>query len=75
MPSETKRSQVLNISGMSCENCVGHVTRALTRLNGIETAQVSLDTNQAVVIYDPNLVDTAQMLAAVEEEGYEAEAA
>jgi copper chaperone CopZ len=72
MQSEAKRAQVLSIEGMSCENCVEHVTRALIGLNGVETAQVSLVTNRAAVIYDPKLVDLPKMITAVEDEGYRA---
>lgn len=72
MLSETKSTRILKIGGMSCENCVGHVTKALTSLSGVETAQVDLDTGRAIVIYDPKRVDTQKMIRAVEEEGYEA---
>jgi len=66
------QTQTLNIEGMSCAACVGHVTRALTGLDGVETAQVSLEERQALVTYDPARVQAAQMLEAVAEEGYEA---
>ena len=60
-----------NISGMMCDACVGHVTRALLGLNGIQKAEVSLQQNSATVTYDPAKVQIAQMTEAVAEEGYE----
>ena len=66
------QTQTLNVEGMSCAACVGHVTRALEGLDGVQSAQVSLDDKRAVVTYDPARVQTAQMLEAVDEEGYEA---
>ena len=46
------------------------VERALTRLPGVAEAGVNLATEKARVAYDPALVTTAQMQAAVEKAGY-----
>lgn len=67
-------TMTLNIEGMSCEMCVGHVTRALSELDGVKSATVSLPQKTAVVTYDPARVGLGQMTEAVEEEGYEAAA-
>ena len=65
------QTETLDVQGMSCEACVGHVTRALTGLNGVQSAEVSLQNHFAVVIYDPAIVQIPQMLEAVAEEGYQ----
>ena len=62
----------LNVQGMSCEACVGHVTKALLGLDGVQSALVSLADSAAVVTYDPAKVQPAQMQDAVADEGYEA---
>ena len=64
----------LSVQGMMCDACVGHVTRALTALDGVQAANVDLDAAQAAVTYDPAKVSLSQMLTAVEDEGYEASA-
>ena len=61
----------LNITGMMCDACVGHVTRALLGLPGVEKADVSLAENTASVTYDPAQVTLEQMAEAVADEGYE----
>lgn len=66
------QTETLDVQGMSCGACVGHVTRALQALDGVQSAQVSLADEQAVVTYDPAKVQAAQMVEAVVEEGYEA---
>ena len=66
------QTETLDVRGMSCAACAGHVTRALLGLDGVQSAQVSLTENQAVVTYDPVQVQVAQMTEAVAEEGYEA---
>ena len=62
----------LNIKGMMCDACAGHVTRALLGLPGVEKADVSLARSAASVTYDPAQVSLAQMAEAVADEGYEA---
>ena len=64
----------LEITGMSCQNCVGHVTRALESLPGVSSVDVSLEGGRAVVEYDDTRVSVQRMIEAVEEEGYEARA-
>ncbi len=65
-------TQILNVEGMVCDACVGHVTKALQGLDGVQSAQVSLQDKRAVVTYDPAKLQVAQMTDAVAEEGYEA---
>ncbi len=60
----------LKVTGMTCGHCVAAVTKALEGIPGVEKADVSLEKAQAVVSGD---ADTQAMVAAVKEEGYEAE--
>lgn len=64
----------LSVEGMSCGACVGHVVRALRGLDGVQSAEVSLEEGRAVVAYDPARVRVSQMTEAVADEGYEASA-
>lgn len=64
---------VLKVDGMSCAMCVGHVTRALQGVSGVQSAQVDLGAGRASVQHDG--ADVKQMIEAIEEEGYEAQAA
>jgi copper chaperone len=65
-------TQILNVEGMVCDACVGHVTRALQGLDGVQSAQVSLQDKRAFVTYDPAKVQVAQMTEAIADAGYEA---
>lgn len=62
----------LDITGMTCDHCVRSVTNALKDVEGVQTAVVSLDEKRAVVTADE--IDLPALIAAVEEEGYEAAA-
>ena len=60
---------VLKIEGMSCQNCVRHATEALEKVQGVESAQVTLEPGQAVVEHTEQ-VSVQQLTDALEEEGY-----
>ncbi|MEJ2630321.1 MAG: cation transporter [Acidihalobacter sp.] len=60
----------LKITGMSCEHCVRAATKALEGVPGVQSAEVTLTPGGAVVHGE---ADVAALIAAVQEEGYEAE--
>ncbi len=59
-----------DITGMTCDHCVHAVTTALKDVPGVAEARVDLEQKSAVV--DGDGLDVAALIAAVEEEGYEA---
>ena len=61
----------LNVTGMTCDHCVHAVTTALEDITGVSKAIVSLDDKSAKVEIE-GAADVAAMIAAIEEEGYEA---
>lgn len=63
----------LKVTGMMCEACVGHVTRALQQVPGVSGVQVDLEAARATVQHEA--AGTDALLAAVAEEGYEAQVA
>ena len=61
----------LKIEGMTCDHCVHAVQKALSLVQGVRKAEVSLDQKQAVVQSEGPL-DLPAAIQAVEEEGYKA---
>lgn len=61
----------LNVTGMTCDHCVHAVTNALQDVAGVTKAIVSLDDKSAKVEVEGE-ADVSAMIAAIEEEGYEA---
>jgi copper ion binding protein len=59
-----------NVTGMTCDHCVHAVTNAVKEIDGINDVKVSLDEKLARVSGD--LIDVQKVIAAIEEEGYEA---
>jgi Cu+-exporting ATPase len=60
------------IEGMTCASCVGRVEKALGRVDGVETAQVNLATEVAVVTFDPAVATVDDLRSAVGRAGYRA---
>lgn len=57
---------------MTCGNCVRHAREALAAVPGVTDAEVTLEPGRAVVTHgDETTLDS--LIAAVEEEGYDAQ--
>src|SRR5579872_488668 len=66
----------LAIDGMTCGNCARHVTEALQGVDGVRSAVVSLDANQATVRWNTGVhPDTQAVIVAVQKAGFEAKVA
>jgi len=61
-----------DVSGMSCGGCTGSVQRALSKIDGVSHAEVSLRPGSATVLADPQRVTSAQIAAAITGLGYPA---
>src|SRR5437660_1757478 len=62
----------LSIRGMTCAACVARVEKALSRVPGVQDAQVNLLANRGLVQFDPSQASPSQMIDAIENTGYEA---
>ncbi len=65
---QTMKKEIL-VEGMMCQNCVKHVTKALTGVEGVSDVRVSLEEKKAFVEAAPSVSDAA-LKAAVEDAGY-----
>ena len=61
----------LPITGMTCASCANRIERRLNKLDGVQ-ASVNYATEKAAVEFDPQAVRPEQLVAAVEQAGYEA---
>ncbi|UCV02635.1 heavy-metal-associated domain-containing protein [Dechloromonas denitrificans] len=64
---------VIKVGGMSCQGCVKNITGVLSGLAGVASAEVSLEAAEAKVAFDPQTVTRAELLAAIEDAGFDAE--
>ena len=59
-----------SVTGMSCAACSAAVEKAVSRLDGVESAQVNLLANSMVCTYDELKTDPSAVIAAVEKAGF-----
>ena len=64
---------ILNIGGMTCAACVGHVENALKKVDGVVDAAVNLATEKVTVEHVPDAVGIADFRRAVQQVGYQIE--
>jgi len=65
------RQITLPITGMTCANCVATIERNLKKVNGVQSAQVNLSSERAIVEFNPKLTDLGEMIARVQRAGYD----
>lgn len=67
-----KQTQTLEVpvAGMDCAECTQHVRRAIAGLPGVESVDVLLSSEKAIVRLDPKLVALPTIHRAVEDAGY-----
>lgn len=62
----------LNVQGMSCGGCSGKVKKALEAVDGVESADVVLETGVVTVNYQESLsANTEQFQNLIEELGFD----
>ena len=71
MNSKATTELTLPIEGMTCASCVNRIERFLGKTPGVETATVNLATETATVRYQPDQVDRAALVGAIEAAGYD----
>ena len=71
---DTAMTRTLNVTGMMCQHCVAHVTKALEGVAGVSSVSVSLEDGTATVEAAEDVTNEA-LVAAVVDAGYEAKVA
>lgn len=65
------RTEILQISGMTCDGCTSKVAHALKAIPGVHDVVVSLSANEAAVRYDEHLASSERLKSAVSGVGYD----
>ncbi len=63
--------KIINVEGMMCPRCEAHVVKALTAVDGVESAVASHEENKATVTLSKEVADDI-LIKAIVDEGYEA---
>ena len=65
-------TKAIAIEGMTCDNCVRHVTRALRQVSGVKSVEVDRQSARAAVTYDTTKTDIPALVDALKKSGYQA---
>jgi Cu+-exporting ATPase len=61
----------LPIVGMSCASCASTIQKGLSKIKGVEKANVNFATSKASVLYQPQFVTPEDFISSVRKSGYE----
>lgn len=64
------RTVTLDVPGMVCQLCPITVRKALERVPGVEKAEVSFESKEAIVTFDDTKTDVEALLDATKNAGY-----
>jgi Cd2+/Zn2+-exporting ATPase/Cu+-exporting ATPase len=67
----TNQTLEIPIAGMDCAECTQQVQQAIEKLHGVQSVNVFLATEKAIVKLDPSKVDLTAIRAAVQGAGYD----
>ena len=62
-----------DVSGMTCGGCTGSVQRALSKIEGVSHAEVTLRPGTATVVTDSERVTPSQIVSAISALGFPAQ--
>jgi copper chaperone len=63
--------QTFTVPEISCEHCKSTIEGALKPLTGVAEAVVEIEAKRVGVQYDPEVVTKGQLVAAIEDAGYD----
>ena len=61
---------VLDVDNMTCVSCPYQVRKSLERVDGVISAEATLETGKAVVVYEDSLTTVAALTEATTNAGY-----
>lgn len=64
-------TMTISVPGIHCDHCKHSIEGALEPLAGVSAARVDIDARTVTVEVDEARVDRAQLVAAIEDQGYD----
>lgn len=69
--SQTRKTVVIVVEGMTCESCTSHINIALKRLGGVISAEASYPKKNVTVVYDSKKVTVERIRQGIRDAGYD----
>ncbi len=69
------RTEILQVTGMTCDSCITKVTEALKTIPGVGDVNVSLSTGAVTIQFDERQASPEQLKRVIQQAGYGLEGA
>ena len=70
--SQTNKTVIIEVDGMTCAGCEPHINETLRKLNGVASAEASYQNKNVKVVFNPKQITLEQIKKAIDEIGYKA---
>ena len=70
--SQTNKTVVIEVEGMTCESCAAHINETLKKLKGVVSAEANYPKKNVTVVFNPKQITLEQIKKAIDEIGYKA---
>ena len=64
-------TETLTVLGMTCQSCVRSIQGALSDLSGFIHVNISLEQKEAIVVYDPLVIQQSKIIETIEDCGFD----
>lgn len=68
--SKNQKQSTLQITGMTCASCASRIEKGLSKIEGVESANVNFALERASVSYDPDKVNASDLETTIQKLGY-----
>ena len=65
------KQELIKVDGMTCNHCVQTITKALKKISGLNSIDVSLDSKEVNVLYNENETNLQEITKKIVEVGFE----
>ena len=65
------KQELIKVAGMTCNHCVQTITKALKKISGLNSIDVSLDSKEVNVLYNENETNLQEITKKIVEVGFE----
>ena len=73
--SSTSRTCTIGVGGMTCHSCVSLIEDGVGVIAGVESVAVSLEKEQAVIVFNPSMASVEDFKTAIDDMGFIVKAA
>ncbi|NXV03562.1 ATP7B ATPase, partial [Cettia cetti] len=71
LPSSKEAMVKLRVEGMTCQSCVTNIEGKIRKLHGVAKIKVSLDNQEAIIVYHPYIIQPDDLKRHISDLGYE----